>query len=154
MGLSNELSHEGRCFSCCHLNPHRCFQSVLWGFISPCWNPGLGSLSWSLPSVALPTPLHILMPHWVCQPPSCHESSLPHYLSLPLLPIWMNVSSLTPWLLDFHTVQFSVSSGCSFLFKLLLSFFWLCKEAQCVHLCLHLGQKCIYYFKKSKQLSE
>ena len=35
--------------------------------------------------------------------------------SPPLLPVWMNVSSLTPWLLDFHTVQFSVSSGC-FLF--------------------------------------
>ena len=31
--------------------------------------------------------------------------------SLPLLPVWMNVSSLTPWLLDFHTVLFSVSSG-------------------------------------------
>ena len=26
-----------------------------------------------------------------------------------------------------------------FVFKLLLSFFWLCEEAQCVHLCLHLG---------------
>ena len=30
--------------------------------------------------------------------------------SLPLLPIWMNVSSLTLWLSGFHTVQFSVSS--------------------------------------------
>ena len=29
----------------------------------------------------------------------------------------MNVSSLTPWLSDFHTVQFSVSSGCVFVFK-------------------------------------
>ena len=28
-----------------------------------------------------------------------------------------------------------------FVFKLLLSFFWLCEEAQCVYLCLHLGQK-------------
>ena len=28
-----------------------------------------------------------------------------------------------------------------FVFKLLLSFFWLCKEAQCVYLCLHLGRK-------------
>ena len=28
-----------------------------------------------------------------------------------------------------------------FVFKLLLSFFWLCKEAQCVYLRLHLGQK-------------
>ena len=29
--------------------------------------------------------------------------------------VWMNVSSLTLWLSDFHIVQFSVSSGC-FLF--------------------------------------
>ena len=28
-----------------------------------------------------------------------------------------------------------------FVFKLLLSFFWLCEEAQCVYLCLHLGRK-------------
>ena len=31
----------------------------------------------------------------------------------------MNVSSLSPWLLDFHTVQFSVSSGC-FLLKIVI----------------------------------
>ena len=53
----------------------------------------------------------------------------------------MNVSSLSPWLWDFHAVRFSVSSGCFFVFKLLLSFFWLCEEAQCVYLHLHLGQK-------------
>ena len=41
----------------------------------------------------------------------------------------MNVSSLTPWLSDFHTVQFSVSSGWFLFFNLLLSFFWLCEEA-------------------------
>ena len=35
--------------------------------------------------------------------------------SLPLLLVWMNVSSLSPRLSDFHTVQISVSSGC-FLF--------------------------------------
>ena len=34
---------------------------------------------------------------------------------LPLLPVWMNVSSLSPWLSDFRAVRFSVSSGC-FLF--------------------------------------
>ena len=32
--------------------------------------------------------------------------------SPPRLPVWMNVSSLSPWLSDFHTVRFSVSSGC------------------------------------------
>ena len=35
--------------------------------------------------------------------------------SPPLLRVWMNVSSLSPWLLDFRVVWFSVSSGC-FLF--------------------------------------
>ena len=33
----------------------------------------------------------------------------------PLLLVWMNVSSLSPWLWDFHAVRYSVSSGC-FLF--------------------------------------
>ena len=45
----------------------------------------------------------------------CLVSSLPGCPSSPLLLVWMNVCSLTPWLLDFHTVRFSVSSGC-FLF--------------------------------------
>ena len=44
--------------------------------------------------------------HWESSPASC--------TSLPPLPVWMNVS-LTSWLSDFHTVWFSVSSGC-FLF--------------------------------------
>ena len=35
--------------------------------------------------------------------------------SPPPLLVWMNVSSLSPWLLGFHTFRFSVSSGC-FLF--------------------------------------
>ena len=69
--------------------------------------------------------VHNSPPRWVCQPQpcpalvlqplSCHESSLPSCPSPPLLPVWMNVSSLTPWLSDFHTVRFSVHSGC-FLF--------------------------------------
>ena len=60
-------------------------------------------------------PLHQPLPHLVLQPLPCHESSPPGCPSPPLLPIWMNVSSLTPCLLDFHTVQFSVSSGCFFI---------------------------------------
>ena len=47
--------------------------------------------------------------HCLAESPLC-----PGCPSLPLLP-GMNVSSLTPWLLDFHTIWFSVSSGC-FLF--------------------------------------
>ena len=41
MGLSNDLSGEAGSFSCCRPNPHGRFQSEVWGFISPCWSPGL-----------------------------------------------------------------------------------------------------------------
>ena len=51
------------------------------------------------------------------------------------------MSSLTPWLSDFHTVQFSVRSGCFVVFNMLVAFFWVCKEAQYVYLCLLLGWK-------------
>ena len=36
-----------------------------------------------------------------------------------------------------------MSSGCFLFLNLLLSFFWLCEEAQCVYLHLHLVQKSI-----------
>ena len=62
----------------------------------------------------------------------------PNCPSLPLLPVWTNVFSLTPWLSDFHIVWFSGSSG-YFLFLNVLSFFWLCKEAKYIYLYLYLG---------------
>ena len=74
------------------------------------------------PAAALPTLLHNLPPRWLCLPaPPCCESSPPSYPSLPLLLVWMNVS--TPWLSDFHTVQFSVSSGC-FCFQIVVVLLW------------------------------
>ena len=85
--------------------------------------------------------VHNPLPCCVCQPLPCRKTSPPGCLSLPLLPVWMNVSSLSPWLSEFHTVRFSVSFGCFLFLNLLLSFFWLCEEAQCVYLCLHLSQK-------------
>ena len=85
-------------------------------------------------------PFHNPPPHWVCQPPPCCESSLPH------LPI-----SASPTGLDecFFFISLVVGLPYSsiffqfwlfFVFKLLLSFFWLCAEAQCVYLCLHVCQ--------------
>ena len=93
------------------------------------------------PAAALPTPLHNLPPHWVHQPPPCHESSLPQLLI-----------STPPAGLDecFFFISLVLGLPCSlifcqfwlfFVFQLLLSFFWLCEEAQCVYLCLHLGRK-------------
>ena len=66
-------------------------------------------------SCSLACPFHNPPPagstsHCLASSPLCPSCPSPS-----LLLIWMNVSSLSPWLLDFHTVQFSVSSGC-FLF--------------------------------------
>ena len=58
------------------------------------------------PGEALPTLLHNPPPHWVHHLLPCCESSLTGCPSPPLLLVWMNVSSLSPWLSDFHTVQF------------------------------------------------
>ena len=118
MSLSNELSHEaGRFF----LLPQPPLVFTARGFeaLFPCAGT-LVCLVCCLvhlllpcrPAAALPTLLHNVPPCWVLQPPPCHESSPPSCVSPPLLPVWMNASSLTPWLSDFHTVQFSVSSGC------------------------------------------
>ena len=121
MGLSNELSCEAGSFSLSHLNPHKCFQS-LFEALFPC----AGTLGFEVchpvhqllprrPAAPLPILLHNPPPHWVRQPLPCSESSLPCCLSPPLLPVWVSVSSLSPWWLDFHAVLFSGSSGC-FLF--------------------------------------
>ena len=67
-----------------------------------------------LPAAALPT--------LVLQPLPCHESSLSGCLSPPLLPIWMNVSSLTPWLSDFHTVRFFCQFWLFLVFKFAVVF--------------------------------
>ena len=117
MGLSNELSHEAMSFSHCCLNPTGVFNQQFEALF-----PRVGTLGFAVchpvhqllppwPAAPLPTPLHNLLPHWVCQPPPCHESSPPGCPSLPHRPVWMNGSSLSPWLSDFHTVQFSISSG-------------------------------------------
>ena len=71
------------------------FSQRFWGFISLCWNPGLCSLSCS---PVVPPSLSTCKCGTTC--------SVIHLLAvsplhpgcqfLPLLPVWMNVSSLTP----------------------------------------------------------
>ena len=133
MGLSNELSCESGSFFCC-LNPHRIFQSEVFrlylSMLEP-WVVGLHGLSCflvvppslsananegphALPATAKHAPgiLATTLPAPVLQLPPCCESSPPCCPSQPLLQVWTNVSSLTLWLSDLHTVQFSGSSGC------------------------------------------
>ena len=148
MDLSNELSCEAGIFSCCCLNTHRCFQLEILRLYFPMlepwvvWSVSVTSCScWFICVRIWDSPGCKPLPCWVCQPLPCHESSLPGCPAPPFLPVLMNVSSLTPWLLDFHTVQFSVSSGCFLFLNVLFSLFWLCEEARCVSLHLHLGRK-------------
>ena len=147
VGLSKELSCEAGSFSCCHLNPHRCFQSVVWGFTSPSWNSGLGGLSPGQPAAALPAGCSFAHP----TPQSTTSLGLPAS-ALPWVLSTRVPVSTPPTSLDecFFFISLVVrlpysSIFCQFwlffVFKLLLSFFWLCEEAQCVYLCLHLGQE-------------
>ena len=139
--------------------------------MSLCWSPGLCGLLhsstpflpvhlctklrpqgppattfWGLPAAAWPAPFHNLPPCWVCQPPLCLESSPPQ------LPV-----SAPPTSLDecFFFISLVVRLPYSLIFcqfwgffgfKLLLSFFWFCEEAQCVYLRLHLGWYLIFIF--------
>ena len=94
----------------------------------PCW-----------PAAAWPAPCHSLPPHWVHQLPPCCESSPPQ------LPISAPPTDINEC---FFFISLVVGLPCGlifcqfwlfFVFKLLLSFFWLCEEVQCVYLRLHLG---------------
>ena len=137
MGLSNKLSCEAGSSSC-HHNPHRFYSQRFWGFISLHWNPWLHGLSHSpVVSPDLSTCKCGTTSHHIAKRPLC----APSCPSPPLLPVWMNVSSLTPWLSGFHTVWFSGSSSCFLFLILLLSFFWLCKKEKSIYLHLHLGWK-------------
>ena len=97
--------------SCCYPNPHGCFQSEVWGFISPCWSPGLRGLLWSPHFVWFicarmwghrVCPWSDCLPRWshtlpVSVLPRPRESSPPRCPSPPLLPVLMNVYFLFPW---------------------------------------------------------
>ena len=97
-------------------------------------------------AAAWPALFHNPPPCWVHQPLPCCKSSPPR------LPI-----SAPPNGLDECFFFISLVAGlpyssifCQFwlffVFKLLLSFFWLCEEAQCIYLCLHLGWNYSSYF--------
>ena len=139
MGLSNELSSEAGSFSTAAstatgvfsqrseaLFPQAgalgcavCFASPAFLPVYLCVNVGSQGLPattlWGLPAAAWPahSTIRLLAGSARC----CLASSplRPCCRSPRLLLVWMNVSSLSPWLSDFHTVRFSVSSGC-FLF--------------------------------------
>ena len=136
---SNELSCEAGNFSC-HRNTHRILQPEILKLYFPTletwvvWSVSPLGCSPGLPAHKCGTALHQL--------PPCHESSLPSCPSPPLLSVWANVFSLTPWLLDFHTVWFCGNSVfCLFVFKFVVALLLVCEEAKCIYLHLHLAWK-------------
>ena len=107
-----------------HHNPSRLLQPEVLRFCFPSAGT-LGCTVYLVPQLLLPFHLHmnvglpdlpaVISPAWST---SHHLAVCPLHPgcpSLPLLPVWMNVSSVTPWLSNFLTVLFSGSSGC-FLF--------------------------------------
>ena len=129
--------------------PTGVFCQRLGGFISR--TGSLGCAVYNAPQLFLPVYLHSNV-----GPPSPPATASPtqsssRYLAMcplhtgcpspPLLQVWINLSSVIPWLSDFHTVQFSGSSAYYLLLNLLWSFFWLYEEAKYIYLCLHPGQK-------------
>ena len=87
---------------------------VAWSVLLPsCCSWFVRTQMWDRPLLQLP--LTCSSSHSLATSPLC-----PGCLAPPLLLVWMYVSSLTPWSLDFHTVQFSGSSGvlCFFCFVL------------------------------------
>ena len=109
--LSNKPSCEAGSFSCCCLNPHRCFQSealrlyfpklepwVVWSVSFPsCSSRFICMQMWEHPVLNQPpcwsASCHLAalpattLPTLLCQPPPCRESSLPSCTSPPLLPL-------------------------------------------------------------------
>ena len=111
-------------YLCANVGPRGLPATTLWGLLAAAW----------------PAPCHTPPPLGVRQPLPCCKSSLP----------WLPVST-PPTGLDECVFFISLvvalpysSIFCQFLLFLvlkLLSFFWLCEEAQCVYLRLHLGRK-------------
>ena len=78
----------------------------------------------------------LVYPHANVGSPSPPADTLPHILSAHLIvstpPTSLNECFFNSLVVRLHTVQFSGSSGCFLFLKLLLFFFWLCEEAQCI----------------------
>ena len=103
------------------------YSQRFWGFLSPCWYPGLRGLSHS---PVVPPSLSLgkcgTASYCLAQFTSCHLATSPFHPGCPsplLLQVWMKVSFLTPWFLDLHTVQFFWQFWLFFVFKFVVVLF-------------------------------
>ena len=132
MGLSNKLSCEAGSFSRCP-NPTGVFNRRFEALFPRAGN--LGCMVCFPPQLFLPVYLHMNV--GLHAPPA---NTLPRVLSAPPTGpdecfFFNSLVVRLPYSLIFY--QFWLF----FVFNFLLYFFWLCEEAQCVYLRLHLGWK-------------
>ena len=163
MGLSNKLFCEAGSFSCCPSTPTGVFIQRFEALFPPTLEPWV-AWSASLPRCssglsmhtcgAIESASHHLVGSACCSlacpvPQSSTSLGLPatlsRVLSTPAAHLCPSYQSDECCFFISLVVGLPYSSiFCQFwlffVFKLLLSFFWLCEEAQCVYLCLHLGQ--------------
>ena len=84
------------------------------------WNPGLGGLLWGWDTSLLKCPSQFLSTTHACGTACSMSPCL--FTSLCLLPFWMNVASLIPWLSNFHIARFSDNSGWYLLYSWVVIF--------------------------------
>ena len=118
-------------YLCVNVGPQGLLATTLWGLLAAAWH----------------APFHNPPPCWIHQPQPCCESSLPRLPgstpSTGLDECFFFISLVVGLPYSSIFCQFWLF----FVFKLLSSFFWLCKEAQCVYLCLHLSRKPRIHFQ-------
>lgn len=109
-----------------------------WAVWSDLW---LGSLATKVP---LPAHLPQLPPPPFCTTPPPPPPTIS--ASLLLLPVWINVSPLKSWFVDFHILDFLMVLG-SISFEVGCNSFygWLHKEVKCVYQCFCLDRKSCCY---------
>ena len=107
-------------YLCANVGPQGLPATTLWGLLAAAW----------------PAPFNTPPPRWVRQPPPCRESS-PPLLPTGLGECFFFISLVVGLPYSSIFCQFWLF----FVFKLLLSFFWLCEEAQYVYLHLHFGRR-------------
>ena len=100
------------------------------------WNPELGAscevgvpCSWDIP------------PEFSSTTHGCGSHLFCFSVSLPLLPVWMDMVSLNYVAVGLPFDSISDSSKWWLFYNLVVILMWLCKEVSCVFLWLHLDQK-------------
>ena len=157
MGFSNDLFCEAGSFSCCRPNPMGVFNQSFEAlfpcagalgctvcFAPPTIPPGLSMHECGAKgSASCRTVCPIPQSTTLLGPPATTLLKVSSAPTAHLHPSYWYGGMFLLYLLGCQTsIQFDfLSVLVVIVFKLLLSFFWLCEEAQHVYLCLHIGQK-------------